>query len=132
MIALLCLSGCTTQTPSGVTLNSSKPSTIEGLAVPKQAQPQTYSTYDVAHLMEYALPRGVSLSVLDSWYQGRLAFERPWHGWPSCREASSGFQRGWTKGKSALALFTFAAHGQVYVQITELDNRHSTCLLAHQ
>lgn len=126
---LVALSGCS-QDSGAVSLGSSRPSSVQGLPVPVQAQlvspPGGISKSFQAHIANYLLPPGVTLAALNAWYGKRLAEGRPWRDWTSCGELplhpKNGLALGWKDDSSTLELATSEErNGQVRVSILQQD-----------
>ena len=128
-ILLVGLSGCS-QDSGVVSLGSSRPSSVQGLPIPVQAQlvspPGGISKTFEAHVANYLLPPGVSLTALNAWYSKRLAQGRPWRDWTPCGELplrpKNGFELGWRHNSSTLELATSEqGNGQVQVSVLQQD-----------
>lgn len=128
-VLLVALSGCS-QDSGAVALGSSRPSSVQGLPVPVQAQlvspPGGISKGFEAHVANYLLPPGVTLTALNAWYSKRLTQGRPWRGWLPCGELplrpKNGFELGWKQDSSTLELATSEeGNGQVRVSILQQD-----------
>lgn len=126
-VLLVALSGCS-QDSGAVSLGLSRPSTVQGLPVPVQAQlaspPGGISKSFQAHVANYLLPPGVTLTALNAWYSTRLAPDRPWRDWTPCGELplrpKNGFALGWKDGSSTLELATSEERdGQARVSILQ-------------
>lgn len=79
-----------------------------------------------AHVANYQLPPGVSLTTLNAWYSKRLAQGRPWRDWTPCGELplrpKNGFELGWRHNSSTLELATSEqGNGQVQVSVLQQD-----------
>jgi hypothetical protein len=128
-VLLVPLSGCS-QDSGAVSLGSSRPSSVQGLPIPVQAQlispPDGISKGFQAHLANCLLPPGVTLTALNAWYGKRLAQGRPWRDWTSCGELplrpKNGLALGWKDDSSTLELATSeVGNGQVRVSILQQD-----------
>jgi hypothetical protein len=113
------LVGCSSRSAE-VQLSGKKASVVEGLPVPQQAQLIAGKANNSGI---YALPGGVSLSLLKHWYSDNLPTGQPWRDWTWCQPnrehgflnifgSGGGMIWNWQKDISYLTLNVFNDNGR--------------------